>query len=57
MGQKPAPPKLVPKTTFPPRVGRRNTYIRVTALTKHIGKNQETLGYSLTLKCLETVFA
>lgn len=61
MGRKPAPSKSIPKTTSPPRVRRRNTYDRVTALSKHIGKNQETLGYSFDTKrfgnsfCLQRV--
>lgn len=50
MGQKTTPPKSIPKTTSPPRVRRRNTYNRVTALAKHVGKTQETLGYSFDTK-------
>lgn len=48
MGQKPAPPNQSLKP-LPPRV-RRSTYNRVTALAKHIGKNQETGGYSFDTK-------
>lgn len=42
-------PKSIPKPLLP-RVRRRNNYDRVTALAKHNGENQETLGYSFDTK-------
>lgn len=44
-------PQVNPQSHFSLRRGRRrNTYDRVTALAKHIGKNQETLGYNFDTK-------
>lgn len=58
MGQTPAPPKSIPKTISPPKVRRRKTYNRITALAKHIGKKiRRHLVTASTLKSLETVFA
>lgn len=54
MGQITRSPKSTPKNHFSLKRGRRSTYNRVTALAKHIGKNQETLGYNFDTKSLES---
>lgn len=50
MGQKPAPHKVSPKTTSPPRVRGEMPTLGSQYSLHTLGGNQETLGYSFDTK-------